>query len=55
MEGEILTGNFAAHNTFANPDAVHTESFTGANIRDNKIKFTVPACSVLHLAVSVAE
>ena len=55
VEGEILTGNFAAYNTFANPDAVHTESFTGANIRDNKIKFTVPACSVLHLAVSAEE
>ena len=55
MEGEILTGNFAAHNTFANPSAVHTESFTGADILDNKIKFTVPACSVLHLAVSAEE
>lgn len=55
VEGEILTGNFAAHNTFANPSAVHTESFTGADIRDNKIKFTVPACSVLHLAVSAEE
>ncbi len=51
--GTILTGAMDAHNTFENPDAVHTEAFEGCKVVDNKLVFTIPACSVLHLEVSV--
>ncbi len=53
VRGTILTGRMDAHNTFENPDAVHTTSFDGCEIRDQKLVFTIPACSVLHLEVTV--
>ncbi len=51
--GTILTQEMHAHNTFDEPDAVHTKAFDGCHIKDNKLIFTIPACSVLHLAVTV--
>ena len=53
VKGTILTGEMHAHNTFDAPDTVHTESFTGCSAQGNKLKFTIPACSVLHLEVTV--
>lgn len=53
VKGEILTGEMHAHNTFDNPEAVKTVSFDGCKIQDNKLVFTIPACSVLHLEVTV--
>lgn len=53
VKGEILTGKMNAHNTFDNPHAVKTVSFDGCKIADNKLVFTIPACSVLHLEVTV--
>lgn len=53
VKGEILTGKMNAHNTFDNPQAVKTVSFDGCKIADNKLVFTIPACSVLHLEVTV--
>lgn len=49
--GTILTGAMDAHNTFDDPDAVHTDTFTDCKVTDNKLIFTIPACSVLHLEV----
>lgn len=51
--GTVLTGEMHAHNTFDNPDEVHTSPFTECRIEDNKLAFTIPACSVLHLEVTV--
>ncbi len=51
--GTILTQEMHAHNTFDEPDAVHTKAFDGCHIKDNKLIFIIPACSVLHLAVTV--
>ena len=51
--GTILTGAMDAHNTFDNPNAVHTADFEGCKVTDNKLLFTIPACSVLHLEVTV--
>ena len=53
VEGEILTNEMHAHNTFEQPDLVHTTEFKDCSIVDNKLVFTAPACSVLHLAVTV--
>ena len=53
VKGTILMGEMHAHNTFDAPDTVHTESFTGCSAQGNKLKFTIPACSVLHLEVTV--
>ncbi|MDE6518212.1 MAG: alpha-N-arabinofuranosidase, partial [Acetatifactor sp.] len=53
VEGTILTGEMHAHNTFDEPDAVHTEKFDKIEVSGQSIKFTIPACSVLHLAVEI--
>ncbi|MDE7222152.1 MAG: alpha-N-arabinofuranosidase [Acetatifactor sp.] len=53
VEGTILTGEMHAHNTFEEPDAVHTEKFDQVEISGQSLKFTIPACSVLHLAVEI--
>ena len=53
VKGTILTEEMHAHNTFDAPDKVHTQSFDGCRIKDNTISFTIPACSVLHLEVTV--
>lgn len=53
VKGTILTGEMHAHNTFDNPNEVHTKAFDGCSIQGNKLVFTIPACSVLHLEVTV--
>lgn len=53
VEGTILTNEMHAHNTFENPDAVHPEAFESCEITDGGIKFTIPPCSVLHLALEI--
>ena len=53
VKGEVLTGDFRAHNTFDAPDTVHTREFKDFTVEENKVTFTVPACSVLHLEVEI--
>ena len=53
VKGTVLTNEMHAHNTFEQPDVVKTEEFDGCKIVDNKLVFTIPACSVLHLEVTV--
>ena len=53
VKGTILTGDMKAHNTFEQPDEVHTTEFTAVTVKDNKVLFTIPACSVLHLEVEI--
>ncbi|MBO5283345.1 MAG: alpha-N-arabinofuranosidase [Lachnospiraceae bacterium] len=52
-EGRILTNEMHAHNTFEKPDLVHPESFDRVKVNGDKIVFTIPACSVLHLALDI--
>ena len=52
VKGEIVTGEMHEHNTFEAPETVKTVAFDGCRIVDNKLSFTIPACSVLHLEVS---
>jgi len=51
IKGEIVHEEMHVHNTFENPDAVKVQEFTGAEKTDKGLKFTIPKCSVLHLAV----
>ena len=53
VEGTILTNKMDAHNTFDNPDVVRPESFDKVEFAGGNVKFTIPACSVLHLAIEV--
>lgn len=52
-KGRILTGSMRAHNTFDRPDDVHTTEFTGLTVQENKVLFTIPACSVLALEIEL--
>jgi len=53
VAGTILTNKMDAHNTFDNPDVVRPESFDKVEFAGGNVKFTIPACSVLHLAIEV--
>ena len=53
VQGPILVNEMHAHNTFDNPEVVKTAEFDGCKVVDNKLVFTIPACSVLHLEVTV--
>lgn len=50
-QAEILTNEIHAKNTFDQPDTVHTECFDELTVENGSIRFTMPACSVMHLAV----
>ncbi len=52
VKGTILTGEMHAHNTFDRPDTVHRQAFDSCAVKDNRLTFTIPACSVLHLEVT---
>ncbi|MCM1027699.1 MAG: alpha-N-arabinofuranosidase [Roseburia sp.] len=53
VKASVLTGEMRAHNTFDDPDAVHAKEFTDVTAEGNKIRFTAPACSVMHLEVEI--
>lgn len=53
VKGSVLTNEMHAHNTFAEPDTVHTAEFQEVTVSENKLCFTIPACSVLHLEVEI--
>ncbi len=50
--GEIVTGQMREKNTFEEPDEVEIKSFDDFKIVNGVLTFTIPACSVLHLAVT---
>ncbi|MCI8801055.1 MAG: alpha-N-arabinofuranosidase [Lachnospiraceae bacterium] len=54
VKGTVLTGKMQAHNTFDEPDQVHEEAFSAITVKEDRISFTIPACSVLHLEVELA-
>lgn len=53
VKAMILTNEMHAHNTFENPDTVHTAEFEKITVSGSKVKFTIPACSVMHLEVEI--
>ena len=44
---KLLTGEVHAHNTFDDPNAVHTTDFTGFTVEGDTISAELPACSVV--------
>ena len=54
VKGEIVGGEIHAHNTFAKPNVVKKAKFEDVSFKDNKLKFKIPASSVLHLEVTTA-
>ena len=51
IRGEILAGEMHAKNTFEDPECVRITQFHSVTPAENGFAFTIPACSVVHLAV----
>ncbi|MDE7307991.1 MAG: alpha-N-arabinofuranosidase [Lachnospiraceae bacterium] len=51
VSAEILTGKINDYNDFDGEEKVKTTVFDGISTEGNTLKFTIPACSVLHIAV----
>lgn len=51
IKATILTGKMDDHNTFENPEVVKLADFSDYSLTEQGIKFTIPACSILHLEV----
>ncbi len=49
VKGEIVAEEMHAKNTFEEPECVIVKNYDGVQITEKGIRFTVPACSVLHL------
>ena len=52
VKGQIVAEEMHAMNTFEDPDQVHVKAFDQVEITGQGLKFTIPACSVLHLQVT---
>jgi len=53
VDAEIVTGEMDAHNTFADKEVVKVESFDGVSICKDKLCYSIPPRSVLHLEVTI--
>ena len=51
IKAEIVTGHMQDKNTFEAPETVGVQGFDGVQATKEGIAFTIPACSVLHIAV----
>ena len=51
ITAEIVTGEMHAKNTFEDPEQVTVKTFESVEKVHGGIRFTIPACSVLHIAV----
>ena len=51
IKGEIVTEEMHAMNTFEDTDRVCVKDFSDIHATEKGLKFTIPACSVLHIAV----
>ena len=52
-KGTALTGAMNAHNTFEAPEQVREEEFSAFTVAGDRVSFTLPPCSVLHLELEV--
>ena len=50
IKAEIVTGHMQDKNTFEAPETVGVQGFDGVQATKEGISFTIPACSVLHIA-----
>ena len=51
IKAEIVNGHMQDKNTFEEPETVGVQGFDGVQAAKEGISFTIPACSVLHIAV----
>ncbi len=51
VSAQVLASDMKAYNTFDNTDAVKVEKFDAITVDGNVLKFTIPACSVMHITV----
>ena len=51
VEASVLTGKMQAHNTFDEPEQVKETAYTDFEVAGDRIKLTVPACSVISLSI----
>ena len=51
MSAEILAGKINDYNDFDSEEKVKTVVFDSVSTERNTLKFTIPACSVVHIAV----
>jgi len=52
-KGEIVTGKMDDHNTFEEKEVVKTKSFDSIKVNGDKLTYSIPPCSVLHIEVTV--
>ena len=52
ITASIVTGNMRDKNTFEDPERVTVQNFEGVRKTEKGISFTIPACSVLAIAIS---
>jgi alpha-N-arabinofuranosidase len=53
VKGSVVAGQTTAHNTFDEPDVVKEEVFDAFKCAGDKITFSIPASSVMHIEVTV--
>jgi len=53
VSATILTGAMNAHNSFDSPDEVRPAPFDAIEVGGNGLAFTIPPCSVMHLAITI--
>ena len=51
VKAQILSGKINDHNTFEDPDKVKPESFDDITLDNGNLKFSIPACSVMHIQI----
>ncbi|MDR2045213.1 MAG: alpha-N-arabinofuranosidase [Clostridium sp.] len=52
-EGTVLTNGMCSHNTFEAPDTVQPEKLAGCTVQGQEVRFTIPACGIVHLEVEI--
>ena len=53
VKGTLLTDKMDAFNDFENPEQVKPAEFSDYTITESGIRFSIPACSVLHLEIEL--
>ena len=53
VKAQIVSGKMDDKNTFDDPEAVKVKEMTDVKAEADQIRFTIPACSVIHLEVTL--
>ncbi len=51
VDAQILTNKIDAYNDFDNKENVKAMDYKDIELKDNVVKFTIPACSVMHISL----